>query len=222
MSERQGPAPTNPESLIYEAYSNCAQQRERVSVAPLVPDEVLDTKMNEVEYHGAIMEYFNRLSPHLPDRPHYWEKIELFSYPMDGAREELAEQLADYYSIDTKTALRVLDLMEHSEKLEEVDDSFSEINSNEGDGTVRGLKSLKHWRNKTYTTTEEREDIIQGREVVEVTEQEYLPREVAMRIHDILDEAASKLGYNTRPGRDITRTEVSEEGFEVTGVESKE
>lgn len=203
-----------PRRLVYEAYERAAQERERVSAAPMVPDAVIDTQLAEVEYHAAVMEYFNRLKPHLPKRKRFWEEIPLWNDPLDGRRAELAAALAEYYGVEQYQALGVLDTLEGEQ--------FPEFQAREGE-TVCGLKNLVHWRGRTEPETVTRRDVIDG-EITETIERPvHLPREVAMRAHDALDEAAAELGYNVRPADDIPTSQLGPDGeeYEVDGVRMK-
>lgn len=197
-----------PQKLVYEAHKAAARERERVSAAPLVPDDVLDTQLAEVEYHAAVLEYFNRLKPHLPDRPEYWDRVPLWNEPLDGEREGIADAFAQYYGVETHHALALLDALERNE-------NFPAIESR-ADETVRGLKNLVHWRGRTQVESRTRHDVLDG-DVTETVERPmHLPRQVAMRVHDALDEAAAELGYNTRPGKDIAKTKLDPESGEYT------
>lgn len=206
---------TTSSKLLYEAMRNAAEQRERAAVAPLVPDRVLSTRLANVEYHAAVMEYFNRLSPHLLRRPVFWDEVPLYSEPIDGVRDAIADAYARYYGITKTEALDLFDALEDH-------DEFPDIGSRQ-DETVRGLRNLVHWRNRTESYTVESEDIIDGESVEEYERQQCLPREVAMTVHDKLDEAAASLGFNTSPGKDIPETRLRKDGeMEVVGVRHKQ
>jgi hypothetical protein len=202
-----------PQKLLYEAHKRAAEERQRVSAAPILPDSMLDTQVVEIEYHAAVMEYFNRLKPHLPDRPEFWNRVPLWNDPPDGQRKEIAESMAEFYGIDTSRALGVLDMLEDNEQFPEVQPRTDE--------TVRGLKHLVHWRGKSTTEQVERHDVIDGSSVKLVERPIHLPRDVAMRVHDALDEAAAELGFNVRPGKDIAKSSLDGESgsYEVEEVE---
>jgi hypothetical protein len=213
MSDDDGPA--SPRRMVLNAHEQAARERERVSAAPMVPDDVLDTRLAEVEYHAAVMEYFNRLKPHLPDRAEYWERVALWAEPLDGARQQLAKDFARYYGVEAHDVLDLLDALERNQ-------NFPEIQPREDD-TVRGLRNLTSWRGRTETVTRERHDVIDGTVTETVTRPKHLPRGAAMRAHDALDEAAAALGYNVRPGEDVAETKLDGEAeeYEVEGVTTK-
>lgn len=216
MSEEKGGRERTPRKLVYQAHKAAAEERQRVNAAPYVSDDILDTQYIEVEYHAAIMEYFSRLKPHLPDRPEFWDEVPLYNEPLDGQRREIARDFAQYYGIEEHQALKLFDGLENNE-------NFQAIQPQE-DATVRGLKNLVHWRGRTEIVEETREDVIDG-EVTEVIEKPlHLPRDVAMRVHDALDAAAADLGYNVRPGREIVKTNLDGESgeYEVEGVTTTE
>lgn len=203
-----------PQKLVYEAHKNAAKERERVNAAPYVPDDVINTQLAEVEYHAAIMEYFSRLKPHLPDRPEYWNDVALWNEPLQGRRAQIAESLARYYGIETYEVHSLLDALETSENWPDI--------TERGDQTVRGLKNLVHWRSRTETEQQTRTDVIEGEVSETIVRPMHLPRDVAMRAHDALDEVAAELGYNTRPGKDITKSRLDAESgdYGVEGVTS--
>lgn len=201
-----------PQRLIFESHERAAAERERVSAAPMLPDSVIDTNMAEVEYHAAVLEYFNRLKPHLTKRRHYWDEVPLYNEPLDGKRDELADMLAKYYGVEQHQALAALDWLEDTEH-------FEGFYPREG-ATVCGLKNLVHWRDRTETQTVTRKDMIDGKVTETVVKPIHLPKSVAMRVHDALDKAAADLGYNVRPGKDITKSEIDADSgeYSVTGV----
>lgn len=211
MTSKNGEEPSHertPQKLVYEAHKQAAEERERVNAAPYVPDSAVNTQFAEVEYHAAVLEYFNRLKPHLPDRPEYWDRVPLWNEPLEGKRDELAGRFAEYYGVEKHQAIALFDALERNE-------NFPAIQPRT-DSTVRGLKNLVHWRGRTETETRTKNDVLAG-EVRETVERPmHLPREVAMRAHDALDAAASDLGYNTRPGKDITKSRLKGDASEYT------
>lgn len=198
-----------PQRLVYESHQRAAEERERVSAAPMVPDHAINTKLAEVEYHAAVIEYFNRLKPHLPNRKEYWEDVPLWNEPLEGRRAQLARDLAEYYGVEEYQALSLLDTLEEG-------DHFPEYSPREGT-TVCGLKNLVHWRGRTEMETVTRNDVLDGKVTETIERPMHLPRQVAMRAHDALDEAAADLGYNTRPGKDIAKSRLDGE-YTVEGV----
>jgi hypothetical protein len=172
--------------LILDAYVRAARHRERVEVAPFVPDARLDEQVAAAEYFAAVMEYYNRLEPHLVDRPAYWERAPLWTDPDDGGdREQLVEHFARYYHVDYQTALDVLDAVE-------ADNRFP---CREQDETVRGLQTLQLWRRRSTVDVERERDPYRGVVEREVERPEFLPPRLTLRAHTLLDEAASDLGF---------------------------
>src|SRR6056297_2610689 len=105
--------PTGSDRLILDAYERAADHRERAELAPFVPDRVVNTEIATAEYFASVIEYYSRLEPHLPDRPHYWEKVALVPHPIDSTRNTVAEALMDYYNLDAESALDLLDKLEN-------------------------------------------------------------------------------------------------------------
>lgn len=224
MTEDGESVGAGPQRMVYESYRNAAQQRERVTAAPLVPDHVLDTEITTVEYHAALMEYYSRLAPHLQERPYFNDRIPLFSRPMDGRREQLAKDIAEYYRVEVRDVLELLDEVEKrgTQDYKPDEETFEPFEPQPDEETVRGLRSLRHWRSRTTTDVIEEEHAIKGKTSRTVERAEYLPRDVAMRVHDVLDSAASALGYNVRPGRDLVQSNIDTSGeINVEGVEPK-
>lgn len=200
-----------PTKLIYEALEHAADERERVSAAPHVPDKVLNTVRCEIEYHAAVMEFFNRLKPHLPDRPDYWNNTPLWTEPMDGKKTRACEAVGDLYGLENHEVAELFEGLEASEEFPEIEPQ---------DELVRGLRHLVHWRGRTETVERTTYDVIEGEDTVTVEQPIHLPQSIAMRVHDVLEDAAADLGYNVRPGKDIVQTELDPETGEstVTGV----
>lgn len=197
---------SDPQQLIHESHRLCAEERSRVQAAHLL-DEIDETAV-QMQYHAALMEYFSRLEPHLPDRREYWEDVPLFSEPVDGRREQLAEEIAEYTGCSISDAHDALDELRND--------------PDEWDEMVCGLKALRGWRTRSRTVEIEEHSIVDGRQVKTVERPQHLPVDVAMHVHDLLDEAAAELGYNTRPGKDIAQSHLDAETgrYEVTGLKT--
>jgi hypothetical protein len=180
----------------------------------MVPDDMIDSHVAEVEYHASLMEYFSLMAPHLPDRPAFWERVPLFADPVQGKREQMANLFAEYYGVDVKDGFELFDAIEENDAFPDIEAQDEEV--------VRGLKSLKHWRGRTRTETVERQSLTKGKVTETIERSEHLPLPVAMRVHDLLDEAAAELGFNVRPSKDMRNSTVNEEAeFEVDGVTDK-
>lgn len=179
--------PTASDRLIIDAYERAAKHRERAELAPFVPDATLDERVADAEYFASVIEYYSRLEPHLPDRPHYWSDIALMPRPVGSDRNDVVDALMDYYGLDAETALDTLNDLEQGPEFapEQPDD----------DGTMHGLRSLQAWRSRTTTHEQVYEDVLEGKRVVSRDLPQFLPRKHTLRVHTVLDEAASKLGF---------------------------
>lgn len=177
---------TASDRLIIDAYERAAEHRERAALAPFVPDDVVDTDIAAAEYFAAVIEYYSRLEPHLPDRPHYWKQVPLIPDPVDSGRDQVVTALMDFYNVDHQTALQVLEYAE--------DDPSFPIDEPDDD-VLHGLRSLQAWRSRTTRVRDVRDDVLDGAHVVERNLPQYLPRQHTLRVHTVLDEAAAKLGF---------------------------
>jgi hypothetical protein len=177
--------PTGSDRLILDAYERAADHRERAELAPFVPDRVVNSEIATAEYFASVIEYYSRLEPHLPDRPHYWEKVALVPHPIGSDRNMVAEAVMDYYNLDAQTALDVLDQLEND----------PEYPVGSTDDTMRGLRSLQAWRSRTTTKPNVYNDVLEGRVVTTRELPQYLPRKHTLRVHTVLDQAASDLGF---------------------------
>lgn len=179
--------PTGSDRLILDAYERAAEHRERAELAPFVPDTVVNTEIAEAEYFASVIEYYSRLEPHLPERPHYWKDVSLMPHPIGSDRNQVVDAMMDYYNVDSSTALKCLKWMED-------DDTFP-IDPVDDEETMQGLRSLQAWRSRTTRETHVYEDVLEGRTSVERDLPQFLPRKHTLRVHTVLDEAASKLGF---------------------------
>jgi len=187
MPETDGEGTPARDAHIFEAYKRAAEQRERVELAPFVPDHAIDERVAEAEYHAAVIEYFSRLEPHLPDRRHYWKEVELYPSPFQADRERVVQALADCYNLTETDAVAVLEDIETDPSLPEIDPDADEI--------ARGLRSLQRWRGRTTRGERTREDPIEG-EIRETVERPvYMPKSLSLRAHAVLNQAAASLGF---------------------------
>lgn len=184
---RETDGPTGSDRLILDAYERAAEHRERAELAPFVPDNVVNTEIASAEYFASVIEYYSRLEPHLPDRPHYWKNVALMPNPAGSDRNKVVDALMDYYNVDFETALDCIEWMEE-------DPSFP-IDERDDEEIMHGLRSLQAWRSRTTRQQQVYDDVLEGRTTVERDLPQYLPRKHTLRVHTVLDEAASKLGF---------------------------
>ncbi|MBP1987235.1 hypothetical protein [Halolamina salifodinae] len=178
---------TGSDRLIFNAYESAAEHRERAELAPFVPDRVVSTSIAEAEYFASVIEYYSRLEPHLPQRPHYWEQVSLFPNPVGSDRNQVVDALMDYYNVDAESALDCLKWMEQ--------DPNYPIEARDDEGIMHGLRSLQAWRSRTTRERQVYDDVLEGRTAVDRELPQYLPRKHTIRVHTVLDQAASKLGF---------------------------
>jgi hypothetical protein len=170
---------------IFEAYQRAAEYRERAELAPFVGN-ALSEDVASAEYHAAVIEYFSRLEPHLPERPEYWENVSLFPTPVGGDREPVVQALADCYGLSETDAVGVLDYIE-SDPAVPVEDPRGDV--------ARGLRTLQRWRGRTTTVEQTHDDPREGVVTRQVTQPVYLPKRLTLRAHAVLNEAAASLGF---------------------------
>jgi len=196
-----------PIELVYNAHEEAVEARQRMLLAPQLPEDKLPTRLAAVEYHGALMEYFSQLSPHLTGEEPYWSEVGLFSYPIEGRRNELAKSLARYYGVEVSAVLDLFD------RVEADDETYREWTPRD-EQTVRGLRMLKHWRIRYLTEKRDVEDAT-GVRTETIQRPDSLPPEAALRVHDLLDQAAAQLGYNIRPKEKKPETKLTDESYDV-------
>jgi len=184
---RDKDGPTGSDRLILDAFERAAEHRERAELAPFVPDDVVNSEIASAEYFASVIEYYSRLEPHLPERPHYWKKVALIPSPVGSDRNAVVDALMDYYNLDAETALDFLDEVEN--------DPRYPIEEQEDERIMKGLRSLQAWRSRTTHQRQVYDDVLDGRTTVDRELPQYLPRKHTLRVHTVLDEAASKLGF---------------------------
>lgn len=177
---------TGSDRLILEAYERAAEHRERAELAPFVPDRIVNSEIASAEYFAAVIEYYSRLEPHLPDRPHYWKQVALVPQPVSSTKNRVVDALMDHYGLDFQTAL---------DELEQIENDARYYPEPQGDDVMCGLRSLQAWRSRTTSQQRVYEDVLEGRQTVEREMPQYLPRKHTLRVHTVLDEAASDLGF---------------------------